>query len=218
MGNPMPDAGRILLEIACGSIHDAVLADQAGADRLELCSAMELDGLTPSLGTACEVAARLDTPFVAMVRPRAGHFLCSSAELSVMERDASLLLEAGASGVVFGCLTSSGQVDVKSCRRLLRAAGGNETVFHPVETVFHRAFDKVRDQLAALDALVDLGITRVLTSGGAPTALEGVAKIRALVERAEGRIEILPAGGIREHNVEAVVKQTGCTQVHLSRR
>jgi copper homeostasis protein len=214
----MPDAGRIVLEIACGSIHDAVLADQAGADRLELCCAMELDGLTPSLGTACEVAAVLDTPFVAMVRPRAGHFLWSKSELSVMERDASLLLEAGASGVVFGCLTSGSDVDVRACRRIMRATGRNETVFHPVETVFHRAFDQVRDQRSALDALIDLGITRVLTSGGAPTALEGVAKIRALVEQARGRIEILPAGGIREHNVEAVVKQTGCTQVHLSRR
>ena len=209
---------RIVLEIACGTIQDAMIADRGGADRLELCSAMELGGLTPSLGTAFEVSERCSAPFVAMIRPRAGGFHFSGTELACMERDASLLLEAGASGIVFGCLASDGTVDVKACRRLMRAAGRNESVFHPVAAVFHRAFDEARDQLAALDTLIDLGFTRVLTSGGAKTALEGVARIRQLVEKAAGRIEILPGGGIREHNVEAVVKQTGCEQVHLSRR
>lgn len=209
---------RITLEIACGSIQDAMIADRGGADRLELCSAMELGGLTPSLGLAFEVSERCTTPFVAMIRPRAGGFRFGGPDLAVMERDASLLLEAGASGIVFGCLTGDGDVDVKACRRLMRAAGRNESVFHPVEAVFHRAFDEARDQLGALDVLIDLGFTRVLTSGGAKTALEGVARIRQLVEKAAGRIEILPGGGIREHNVEAVVKQTGCEQVHLSRR
>ena len=209
---------RIALEIACGSIHDAVIADQAGADRLELCAAMELGGLTPSLGTVFEVAERVDAPFVTMIRPRAGSYQWSGAELAGMERDASLMMETGASGIVFGCLTSNGAVDVRACKRLMRAAGRGETVFHPVEAVFHRAFDESSDQLRALETLIEMGITRVLTSGGAPTALEGVARIRTLVERAAGRIEILPAGGIREENVEAVVKQTGCQQVHLSRR
>jgi copper homeostasis protein len=209
---------RIALEIACGSIHDAVIADQAGADRLELCAAMELGGLTPSLGTVFEVSERVDAPFVTMIRPRAGSYQWTGAELAGMERDASLMMETGASGIVFGCLTSSGAVDVRACKRLMRAAGRGETVFHPVEAVFHRAFDESSDQLRALETLIEMGITRVLTSGGAATALEGVARIRTLVERAAGRIEILPAGGIREENVEAVVKQTGCQQVHLSRR
>ena len=209
---------RIVLEIACGTIQDAMIADRGGADRLELCSAMELGGLTPSLGTAFEVSERCAAPFVAMIRPRAGGFHFSGTELACMERDASLLLEAGASGIVFGCLASDGSVDVKACRRLMRAAGRNETVFHPVETVFHRAFDEARDQLGALETLIDLGFTRVLTSGGAKSALEGVARIRQLVEKADGRIEILPGGGIRDHNVEAVVRQTGCDQIHLSRR
>lgn len=209
---------RIELEIACGSILDAVIADQGGADRVELCSALELDGLTPSLGTAFEVSERIGCPWIGMVRPRAGDFVYAKSELAVMDRDASLLMEAGASGIAFGCLTADGDVDARACRRLMRAAGRGETAFHPVETVFHRAFDATRDPLRALEALVELGFTRMLTSGGARTALEGVARIRSLVERAAGRIEILPAGGIREHNVEAVVKQTGCEQVHLSRR
>jgi copper homeostasis protein len=212
----MPPAPRtrfpapLLLEIACGSITDACIA-ATGADRLELCSALELGGLTPSLGTVLEVSDTLTVPFVALVRPRAGNFVCSPVELAVMERDAALLLEAGATGIVFGCLTKSGDVDVAACRRLLEVAGR-------AETVFHRAFDEARAPFEALESLVDLGVTRILTSGGKKAALEGVGRLRALAERAAGRIEILPGGGIREHNVEAVVRQTGCDQVHLSRR
>ena len=201
---------NLLLEIACGSIADARVA-ATGADRLELCAALEVGGLTPSIGAALEVDAAVAVPFVAMLRPRAGDFVCSVAELAVMERDAALLLEAGASGIVFGCLTQDGQVDVLACRRLIEVAGA-------AETVFHRAFDEARAPFEALETLADLGLTRILTSGGARTALEGVARIRALVDRAAGRIEMLPGGGIREHIVAAVVRQTGCDQVHLSRR
>jgi len=163
------------------------------------------------MGTVVEVGRTLAVPFVAMIRPRAGDYVCSSSELKVMERDAALLLEAGASGIVFGCLTRDGDVDVAACRRLLTVAG-------EADTVFHRAFDESRAWARALDILVDLGFSRVLTSGGAASALEGVGRIRALMERSAGRIEILPGGGIREHNVEAVVRQTGCLAVHLSRR
>ena len=208
--HPTPDTNHLLLEIACGSIEDAIIG-ATGADRLELCSALELGGLTPSLGTVLEVSRTLAVPFVAMIRPRAGDYVCSSSELKVMETDAALMLDAGASGIVFGCLTKDGDVDVPACRRLLAVAG--ET-----ETVFHRAFDETRAWTRALDTLIELGFSRVLTGGGAPTALEGVGRIRSLMERSAGRIEILPGGGIREHNVEAVVRQTGCLAVHLSRR
>ncbi len=201
----------ILLEIACGDLNDALAADAARSDRIELCSALELEGLTPSLGTAVEVDRRLSVPFVAMVRPRAGGFVYSSDEKAVMLRDAQLLVDAGAVGIVVGCLTSSGTIDARACEKFVALAG-------EAEIVFHRAFDRIKDQVGALETLMDLGFTRVLTSGGAPTALAGARRIRALVERAAGRIEILPAGGIRENNVEAVVMQTGCEQVHLSRR
>ena len=202
---------RILLEIVCETIDDALAAELAGADRLELCSGLEVGGLTPSLGFALETVALVNAPFVAMVRPRRGDFVYTIAELAVMRRDAGLLLEAGASGVVFGCLTPEQRVAERVCAQLVAAAGD-------AETVFHRAFDRVRDQAAELEALIELGFTRVLTSGGAKTALEGADRIRALLERAAGRIEILPAGGIREHNVEEVIRRTGCAQVHLSRR
>lgn len=202
---------RILLEIACGDLREALAADDGRADRIELCSALELDGLTPSLGTAVEVMRHLTTPFVAMVRPRSGDFVYTPLELSVMLQDAQLLLDAGAAGIVLGCLNDDGEVDFRPCKQLVALAGESDVVFH-------RAFDQVKDRFTALETLIDLGFKRVLTSGGAKTALEGARNIRTLVEQADGRIEILPAGGIREHNVEAVIKQTGCEQVHLSLR
>ena len=202
---------RILLEITCESIDDALASELAGADRLELCASLAVDGLTPSLGFALEVLALVKVPFLAMVRPRAGDFVYAEQELGVMERDLGLLLEAGADGVVFGCPNREGRIAERACARLVDAADG-------AETVFHRAFDRLPDQLEGLETLAGLGVTRVLTSGGAKTALEGADRIRALVERAAGRIEILPGGGIREYNVEEVVRRTGCDQVHLSRR
>lgn len=207
---PMADS-PVLLEIACGDLREAMAADDGRADRIELCSALELDGLTPSLGTAVEVMRQLTTPFVAMVRPRAGNYVYTPLELSVMLQDAQLLLDAGAAGIVVGCLDGNGEVDFRPCKQLAAVAGESDVVFH-------RAFDQVTDRFTALETLIDLGFKRVLTSGGAKTALEGARQIRALVEQADGRIEILPAGGIREHNVEAVIRQTGCEQVHLSLR
>jgi copper homeostasis protein len=202
---------RIAVEICCENLADAMAALAARADRLELAQALELGGLTPSPGLALVVGARVRVPYVAMVRPRGGDFVYTDAEITVMERDAGLLLEAGATGVVFGCLTGEGRIDEPACERLIAASDG-------ADIVFHRAFDGVKDQLGALAVLIDLGVTRVLTSGGARTALEGAERIRALIERADGRIEVLPGGGIREENVEQVVRRTGCTQVHLSRR
>jgi copper homeostasis protein len=202
---------RILVEICCENLADAVAAEAARADRLELAQALELGGLTPSPGLALIVGARVVIPFVAMVRPRGGDFVYQDAELGVMERDAGLLLEAGASGIVIGCLTKDGRIDERACERLIGVVGD-------AEVVFHRAFDALKDPMGALAILIDMGVTRVLTSGGAGTAIEGADRIRALIERADGRIGILPGGGIREENVEQLVRRTGCTQVHLSRR
>src|SRR5689334_22059159 len=115
---------RILLEIACGDLRDALAADQAGADRVELCSALELQGLTPSLGMVVETYDRTTLPIVAMVRPRAGDFVYAGSELEVMMRDTQLVLDAGAAGIVFGCLTTEGQVNATQCGRLVALAGG----------------------------------------------------------------------------------------------
>ena len=197
---------RVLLEICCGGIDDAIQAERGGADRVELCSALFLGGLTPSQGTIQEAKQRLKIPVMVMVRPRSGGFCYSEAEMKSMERDAE---ESAGDGVVFGILLENGKVDVTRCKRLLRRIGGGQSVFH-------RAFDVTPDPFRALEQLVDLGVRRVLTSGQQDSAPEGADLIRRLVERANGRIEILPGGGIQPYQVKTVVTQTGCAQVHLT--
>lgn len=205
----------VLLETIVSSLDDARAAAAGGADRFELCSALALGGLTPSLGTLAAIKAELDVPVMFMVRPREGGMAYTDGEFAVMLHDAALALEAGADGLVFGFLTSDGRVDVERCRTFIQATwpfGGRGQL----QLVFHRAFDVVADPQAALEQLIDLGMTRVLTSGRAARALDGADEIRRTVEQAAGRIEVLPGGGIRVDNVAEMVRRTACTQVHLS--
>ncbi len=203
---PMPD---ILLEICCGSIDDAIQAQAGGADRVELCSALFLGGLTPSTGTLAEARAQLRIPIIAMIRPRSGGFCYTAAEFATMERDAEAALAHGADGLVFGILGPEGTVDEKRTRRLRDICGKKQAVFH-------RAFDVTPEPFVALEQLVDMGITRVLTSGQRPSVVEGMDLIRKLIDRSAGRIEVLPGGGIATHMLEEIVARTGCTQVHLT--
>lgn len=202
---------HVTLEICCGSLDDALQAERGGADRVELCAALFLGGLTPSLGTMAEADELLAIPFMAMVRPRGGGFAYTRAEFASMERDVELAVAAGAEGVVLGVLKDDGTVDRRRIRALLERAG-------EAQTVFHRAFDVTPDPFAALDTLADLGITRVLTSGQRDSVPEGAALIRRLIEHATGRIEILPGGGIVPWNVRECVERTGASQVHLTAR
>lgn len=201
----------ILLEVCIASVDDAVIAAGAGADRLELNAALELGGLTPSLGTLIAVKEAVDLPVLVMLRPRPGGFCYSTADVDVMQRDLDLALEHGADGVVFGLLTEDGRVDAERCARLLARCGDRPAVFH-------RAFDVTPDPAEALETLIDLGFARVLTSGQEASAYNGAACIRRLIEQAAGRIEILPGGGINAFTVADVVARTGCTQVHASLR
>jgi copper homeostasis protein len=200
---------RILLEICCGSAEDAIEAAAGGADRVELCSALFLGGLTPSLGSLVEVKQRTQIPVIAMNRPRQAGFRYSPTEFAVMERDAELLLEHGADGIVFGILNADGTVDVKRTRMLRERIGARQAVFH-------RAFDVTPDPFRALEELIDLGITRVLTSGQKNAATDGVALILKLIEKAAGRIEVLPGAGLNADNIRQFVVQTRCDQVHMT--
>lgn len=193
------------LETVAQSLDDALAAERAGAERLELVSALSLGGLTPSIGTLEAVVASCSLPVVAMLRPRSGGFGYSKGELAAMERDGERFLAAGARGLVFGVLDGSGISAANS--RLVRLG---------CEAVFHRAFDALPDPFEALERLIDLGFRRVLTSGGRGTAVEGAETIRRLNERADGRIEVLPGGGVRPGNVAELVARTGATQVHLA--
>jgi copper homeostasis protein len=200
---------NVLLEICCGSIDDAIEAEKGGADRVELCSALFLGGLTPSVGTIQEAKRRLKIPIMVMVRPRGGGFAYSEAEFASMERDAEAAVENGADGIVFGILQSDGGIDIPRCRRIRQLIGKRQAVFH-------RAFDVAPDPFEALEQLVDLGITRVLTSGQKDSVPEGVELIKKLTERAGDRIEVLPGGGIQAWNMKEVVERIGCRQVHLT--
>ena len=201
----------MVIEICCGSLADARAAKCAGADRIELNSALCLGGLTPSIGTV-RLVKKEGIPSMAMVRPRGGGFCYSDAEFEVMLEDARALVDAGSEGIVFGVLNADGAVDEARCRKLMDAIGG------AAEAVFHMAIDCVPDWHRALDVLSALGVARVLTRGQAPTAAEGIGTIREMIDYAAGRIEILAGGGIRKSNVREIIAKSGCSQVHFSLR
>jgi copper homeostasis protein len=199
----------VLVEICCGSVKDVVESEKGGAQRVELCTALPLGGLTPTAGTISEAKRLTSLPLIVMIRLRSGGFCYSEAELSTMERDMDLAAELGADGFVFGVLCPDGTVDRIRNSRLVKRANG-------LPTVFHRAFDVTPDPFEALESIIELGMTRILTSGQKSASLEGTELIRQLVERANNRIEIMPGGGVRSENVARIVSLTGCNQVHLT--
>lgn len=200
---------RILIEVAIETVADACAADSGGADRLELCAALDLGGLTPSLGSLLEVRARSSLPTVVMIRTRPGDFVTDDDEVRVMARDIELFVPYRPAGFVFGCLQPDGRVSIDHCRRLIEASAG-------LPCIFHRAFDRCPNPPAALDTLRDLGFKRLLTSGREETALQGVMAISETVAHADGRIEVLPCGRVRAENAAEIVQLTGCDQVHGS--
>ena len=201
----------VLLEICCGSAADAEEAARGGADRIELNNSLFLGGLTPSVGTMEVARERVHIPIMAMIRPRAGGFCYSDTEMAVARADVKALLKAGADGLVFGFLRADGTVDPDRTKEFVELAEGKPCVFH-------RALDVVPDWRRALEVLIDLGVTRVLTSGQRSSAFFALETIREMIAFAGGAIEILPGAGINLENVNRVVAETGCTQVHLSRR
>ncbi|MDR3692306.1 MAG: copper homeostasis protein CutC [Fimbriimonas sp.] len=199
----------VLVEICTGSVDDVLESEKGGANRVELCSALALGGLTPSPGSIGETKRLSKLPAMVMIRPRGGGFAYSDVEFSTMERDMEIAGELGADGFVFGILKGDGTIDARRTARLVKRASG-------LPTVFHRAFDVAPEPFDALRAIIDLGCTRLLTSGQKRKSLDGAELIRALIEFAENRIEVMPGGGIRTHNLAEVVRLTGCRQVHLA--
>lgn len=206
----------VVLEVCVDSLPSAKLAAEHGAQRVELNAALELGGLTPSIGLAEQAVAALQ-PYrcrvIAMVRPRPGGFDYDTDALAVMQQNIGRLLAAGVDGVALGVLNSDGSIDEQANRELIQPV-----LQAKQEAVFHRAFDLTPDPIEAMDTLIGLGMTRVLTSGQAPSAMQGTATIRKLIEHAEGRIQVLPGSGITPDNVEQLIRETGCDQVHASLR
>ncbi|MEG1426307.1 MAG: copper homeostasis protein CutC [Oscillospiraceae bacterium] len=201
---------KMIYEVCCGSAEDAVQAARGGADRIELNTALFLGGLTPSLGALLTVKRQISVPVMVMVRPREGGFCYSETEYETMKADAVNFLKAGADGLVFGFLNGDGTINARRTAEFVALCGEKEAVFS-------RAIDVCPDIVGTAHLLENLGIRRVLTSGGKASALQGAEKIAELV-RDGMNLEILPGGGITPENVRELMYKTGVSQVHSSAR
>ncbi len=211
----------MILEICCADIDSAGEAINGGADRIELCSALEAGGVTPSAGlieqTLWKSRRRLDpVPVNILVRPRAGDFLYSDKELMQCVQDTAYAVGAQADGIVFGALTADGEVDEYACEKVMDAIRQSLQGDRKVTTTFHRAFDLCRDPFEALEVIIKLGFDRILTSGQAATAEDGVQLISELHRRAAGRISIMPGAGVNPENIRKIVEETEVTEIHAS--
>lgn len=200
-----------ILEVCVGSVQSAVAARNGGAKRVELCSALEIGGITPSVGLMREVRRIEGIALHVLIRPRGGDFLYDESEVACMEHDITVAKECGADGVVIGALTADGDIDHATCKRLVDAAQG-------MHVTFHRAFDMCRNPMQALEDIIALGCDKVLTSGQAATAEAGTDMLKALVERAAGRISIMPGCGVNAGNAARILHACGAHEIHSSAR
>ena len=198
-------------EICANSAESCVAAQAGGAHRVELCASMPEGGTTPSFGEIRLARKLIDIRLHVIIRPRGGDFLYTPLELDIMEEDIHMARQAGADGVVFGCLTPEGDLDMPAMRRLMKISEG-------MSVTFHRAFDYVRSPEQVLEHLIDLGVNRVLTSGQQPTAMQGASLLAELVRQAAGRIVIMPGCGVNEWNIAELAARTGASEFHFSAR
>lgn len=201
----MPDR---VLEVCVDNPAGLAEALAGGADRIELCAALELGGLTPSRGFM-ELAARCGVPVMALIRPRPGGFVYSPTEITVMIADIRAAHAAGLAGVVIGALTPEGALDRRRLEAMMQASGN-------LDLTLHRAFDVTADRTEAMETAIDLGFRRILTSGGEMTALAGAAEIARLMEQAAGRITIMPGGGVTPETVPDLMRRLPLTDLHGS--
>ena len=196
------------LEIACFNAESALIANQAGADRIELCENPEVGGTTPDLNSLRNIREQIAIPVFVMIRPRGGDFVYTDAEFQRIR--ASIEQFRGiADGVVFGILDAYGKVDIRRTTELVHFA-------HPLPCTFHRAFDQTTDPYQALEDVVRCGISTILTSGGASSAIERIDTLAKLVEAGRGRIQIMPGGGVRSTNIERLKRSTQASFFHSS--
>lgn len=201
----------MILEICAGSIESVIAARNGGAQRVELCSALSEGGLTPSVGLM-RAARRVEgLKMHVLIRPRSGDFLYSREEIAIMRDDIRAAHDCGADGVVIGALNPCGTIDTDACAEMIAAA-------EEMSITFHRAFDMVSDADKALSEIIALGCHRILTSGLQPTAEEGIPMLRHLVEKAAGRIIIMPASGVSPQNARKIITMTGANEIHASAR
>ena len=210
---------KLLLEISVDGVEKALAAERGGASRLELCADLSIGGLTPPRELLRAVREKVHIPVYSMIRPRAGDFIYPDAEFNEMEHSITVATECGMDGVVLGILKKNRRVDMARTRRLVDFA-------RPLPVTFHRAFDETPDLSRALEAVIQTGAARILTSAGAKTALQGAAKLAELVAAARDRVSgvnspvqpdriiIIPGAGITHSNIAEVAQKTGATEFH----
>ncbi len=210
MSSPLLDS-PLLVELCTGGINDVQLAADLLVDRIELNCGMAVGGLTPAAGLVAAARRVFSGPIIAMVRPREAGFAYSRAEFTQMLDDCEFLLASGISGIAIGCLLPDGNIDLARCTQIRR-------LFPNTTLVCHKAFDVTPDLQLASQQLIDCGFNRILTSGGCVAAIDGCRKIRSLLVAHGRQIEYVIGGGVRAHNLAAVVRESGCDQIHTAVR
>ena len=204
-------ASRFLLEVCAFNVQSCIVAEQAGAQRVELCDDPPEGGTTPSFGTLKQAREKLSIEIYPIIRPRGGNFLYDDEEFSIIKRDIKLCKELGCEGISIGMQLANGKIDSEKMKRIASWA-------YPMELTCHKVFDVTPDAFEALETLIDCGFTRVLTSGHKKTATEGIDMLAKLVSLAADRIIIMPGGGVRAANMEQLIKETKATEYHSSAR
>lgn len=203
------DSNTIKIEICAASPFSAMAAQQGGADRIELCAALEIGGITPSFSSIEMCKKTLDIPVFVLIRPRGGDFCYSASEMQQMIRDIEICHTLGVEGIVSGSLNPDGSLHISQLQQLLQACRG-------MEFTFHRAFDRCNDPFFVAEQLADQGVDRILSSGQQPAALQGASLLAKLTEKMAGRITIMPGSGINFENIKEIYQITGAREYHFS--
>jgi copper homeostasis protein len=199
------------LEVIAFTLESCSIIQRAGAHRIELCDNPAEGGTTPSFGFIKEARKLVTIELYPMIRPRGGDFLYSAHEFAMMKQDIQLCKELGCDGVVTGLLHTNGTIDKARTAQLIELA-------YPLGVTFHRAFDRTRDGLEAMETLIEIGCERILTSGLQPNVTEGADMLAQLVKAADDRIIIMPGSGVRSNNIQTIARQTGVVEFHTSAR
>ena len=197
----------MIKEACVESFEKALEAQNNGANRIELCENLAVGGTTPSYGTVKVCLEKLDIPIFPMIRARGGNFIYSKDEIEIMKEDIKIFKELGVKGVVLGCLTSDNKIDLELTKKIVNLA-------YPMEVTFHKAIDEIQNPLDYIDNLINIGIKRILTSGGKATALEGKDLINEMIKKSNGRLKIVVAGKVTKENLNGLSNLISANEFH----
>ena len=197
----------MIKEACVESFEKALEAQNNGADRIELCENLSVGGTTPSYGTVKICLEKLNIPIFPMIRARGGNFVYSKDEIEIMKEDIKVFKDLGVKGLVLGCLTSDNKIDLELTKTLVNLA-------YPMEITFHKAIDEISNPLDYIEDLVNIGIKRILTSGGKATALEGKDLINDMIKKSNGRLKIVVAGKVTKENLHELSNLISADEFH----